>query len=147
MCSRTRLERWETQDRCCTRFDLKIALPRHVRPDDRASPRGDFSLGFSFAIPSPEYTPFHSHQVETFLPTYSLGRFYLAGSVKRLLQVGQNWKVELRISFRSFRVIQLVRMRARVFSTHDLSTFLAFPVLLGIHQSDSIPENRIVHAK
>jgi len=117
------------------RFDLKIALPRHVHLDDRASPRGDYFPRFSFAIPSPEYIhPSTSYPGGTFLPIYLLSRFYLAGSVKRLLQVGQNWKVELRISFRSFRVIQLAMVRARACSLHTIYRLSSFPGLLRIHQ-------------
>lgn len=133
------------QDRCYTRFDLKIALPRHVRLDDRASPRGDSSLGFSFAIPSPGCTPFRSYQVEpSYLPTYPV--VSISQDLKRLLQVGQNWKVELRISFRSFRVIQLARVRARVLYTR----FIDSPRSLfswEFIKPDLIPENRVVYAK
>lgn len=54
-------------DVACTRFDLKIVLPHHVRLENRASPHGDSYHGFSFAIPSPGCIPFRSHQVE---PSY-----------------------------------------------------------------------------
>lgn len=135
------------RDRCCTRFDLKIALPRHVhaltmfaRPPACARvpllAAGRFLPRLLLRDTIPWVHTFPLPPGRTFLSTCppTLGRFYLARSVKRLLQVGQNWKVELRISFRSFRVIQPARVRARAFSAHDLSTF-SFPVLSRIHQA------------
>lgn len=97
-------------------FDSKIALPRHVLASyDRASSRNDFTL----AVPSRYHSPgahlillagrnlliYLPTYLPTYVPNYLPGRFYLAESVKKLLQVGQNWKMELQISFRSLQTI------------------------------------------
>lgn len=123
-CSRTRLGRTARSAgsmlRTRLRFENCASSPRTRL--DAFSPRG---LSFS------RYHPLGAHLPARYNPPYPLGRFYLARSVKRLLQVGQNWKVELRISFRSFRVIRLARARF----LHTIYRLSPFPVLPRIHQA------------